>query len=318
MSEILKQAYARPLALTQNRYHHLINKGTVPKYIFDFYPIAQEYYHEFNPYFVHTIARDSLFSEFKVFTVRDGMYTFADFVLKYLKEIPKWKTTFLVPGAYAPIVPPQLKSQFLSYSLSQNRAPDIRKAKTVVIFALLCDQYFSSFEEIEKKLAGLRDLPPDATIEVCISLRRSPLLTDEKENLYYVQIPELIRKYTGNREIKWLRMRDLMEKTALNDVYLLDLLHGFTLTCDSYLHFFFLNKGGMVNILPVTPKKESLFEIDLSFGQKLHVNHLPETSKNGFVDLLFFSKMTKGDLSMNPKFHAEVRNHVTSSAYHSS
>ncbi len=318
MLEILKAAYDRPQALTQNRHHNLINKGSIPKYIYDYYPVNQEYYHEFNPYFVHLIAKETLFPEFRVFTVRDGIYTFADFLLKYMKEIPKWKTTFLVPASYAPIIPPQLQDQFFSYAISQKKKPDIQKAKTVIVFALLCDQYLSSYEDVEKKLSAIRGLPEDVKIEVCVSLRKSPLLQDEKENLHFIHIPEMIRKAAGNREITWLRMRDLMDKTILKDAYLLDLIHDNTLTCDSFLHYLFLSKGGMVNALPATTGKKNLFEIDLSFHHVLEVNPLPPVAKNAFVDLLFFTKLNKGELWSHPKFHAEVQKHITTSGYHNS
>ncbi len=317
MLEILKTAFDRPQAITQNRHQHLVNKGHYQKYFWDFYPIGEEYYHEFNPYFVHLVPNEKLFPEFKVFTVRDGMYTFADFLLKHVKEIPKWKTTFLIPEAYAPILPPQLKGQFLGYSLAQNSKPEIEKAKKVVIFALLCDQYFHSYAEIEKKLSILKKIPKDVKIEVCFTLRKSPLNIEDKENLHYLKIPDLIRKFTGNHEITWIRLKDLMEKTMLKDTYLLDLIHDFTLTSDSFLHYFFLNKGGMVNSLPVVSKHKSLFDIDLSFHHKLQVNPLPEVS-SGFVDLLFFAKMNRGEFWNLPKFHAEVRKYVTSSGYHAS
>jgi hypothetical protein len=306
MSEILKKAFARPHAINQSKNYHMVNKGKWPKYIWDFYPLAQDYYHEFNPYFVHLLYNPRIMPEFKIFTVRDGAYAFADFMVKNLKEIPKWKNHFLIPEKYAPLIPEQMKGQFLSYSSSQVRKPDIRKAKTVTIFAILCDQYFGDYEKVKEKLAVLKDMAPDAKIEVCISQRRNPLLPEEKENFHYIQTPELIRSAAGSREVKWLKLRDFMEKTVLRDNFLVDLMDGKLLTCDSYLHYWFLNRGGMVNALPEWNKKPSLFDIDISFGQKLHVSPLPEVSCQ-IAELIFVSKTTKDELITNPIFQDEVR-----------
>lgn len=310
MSEILKQAYAKPRALTQSRHYHLINRGEIPKYYWDLYPLVQDYYHEFNPFLVHLIYKDVIFPEFKVFTVRDGMYAFSDFLLRKMKEIPKWKNTFLIPESYAPLIPEHLETHFLTYSHSQVKAPDLSKAKTVVIFGLLNDYYFGSYEAVAKRLAPLKNLPADVRIEVCISQRKIPFLHEDKEHMHYIHIPEVIRKVLGNREIHWLRMKDLMDKTVLQNHHLVDLMDNQSFTCDSFLHFWFISRGGTVNSLPVTKKEETLFDIDLSFGQRLHVKKLP-THEKKIGELIFFSRLNRGNLLESSRFHEEVRNAVT-------
>lgn len=308
MSEILKACYDKPNALTQSKNYSLINRGFIPKYYWDLYPLAQDYYHEFNPYLVHTIykEKEEVFPAFKIFTVRDGMYPFADFLLTYMKELRNWKTLFLIPESYTPLIPENVRQNFLSYSLSQINKPDIKKAKTVVVFGLLNEYYYGSYEDIERRLAPLKDLSPDVKIEICLTQRRTPLLMEEKENLHFIMIPEIVRKILGNREFKWIRLRDLMEKTVLRDHYLIDLLHSQSLICDSYLHYWFLSRGGMINSLPQWKKEETLFEIDLSFNQKLNVKPLPDV-KSQFADLLFFYKTHKGEMWNSPPFHQEVR-----------
>jgi hypothetical protein len=312
MLEILKAAYDHPNALTQSKNYAMFGHGDWPKYIWDFYPIAQPYYHEFNPYFVHMISKDALFPEFKVFTVRDGAYGFGDFLLKFIREIPKWKNLFLIPSSYAPMVPDSIRGQFLSYSTSQVKPYDLKKAKCVTVFALMCDQYFGSYELISKKLEVLKDLPEDIKLEVCVAIRRNPLTIEDRDNLHFIKVPELIRKAAGNREIKWLRTRDLMEKSTLKDNVLIDLLEGQQLTCDNYLHFWFLSHGGAVHGLPVWNGEKSLFDIDLSLNQKMHVHPLPKVP-SAFADLMFFAKTTKVELITYPLFHAEVNKALNSS-----
>lgn len=310
MSEILKAAYAKPRAINQNKHHHLVNKGDWPKYIWDVYPIAQDYYHEMNPYFVHLIPDKRLIPEFPVFTVRDGIYAFADFMLKSMKDLATWKTNFIIPESYAPLVPDNLREKFFSSSSSQVRQPDIRKAKTVIVFGLLCDQYFGSYEKIAEKLSVLKDLPGDVKLEVCISQRRNPLSVEERENMHYINVPELIRKIVGNREIKWLLMRELMDKTVLRDSYLIDLMDGDLITCDSYLHFWFLARGGSIHQYKVWNKKPSLLEIDVNLNQKLEIRKLPDLKAN-IADLIFYSKIHKGDIHMTQSFHEEVRKAIS-------
>jgi hypothetical protein len=182
----------------------------------------------------------------------------------------------------------------------------------VVIFALLCDQYFGDYEKVAKKLSALKDLPKDVRIEVCLSQRKNPLSIEDKENLHYIQIPELIRKAVGNREIHWLRMKDIFEKTVLKDTILIDLLDGYALTCDSYLQYWWLSRGGAVNLVPIQKKEETLFDIDISFNHKLHVRPLTSRTSN-FADLMFFSKSTRNELFTYPLFHGEVKKILTSS-----
>jgi hypothetical protein len=97
-----------------------------------------------------------------------------------------------------------------------------------------------------------------------------------------------------------------MEKAVLRDNYLLDLMDGNELTCDSYLHFWFLSRGGMTNFHPESRKSGTLFDIDLSFGHKLEVDPLPAVPSH-FSDLIFISRMTKLDLWNHPGFQEEVR-----------
>ncbi|MES2527111.1 MAG: hypothetical protein V4598_08480 [Bdellovibrionota bacterium] len=306
MSEILKAAYDKPNALTQSKNYSLINRGEIPKYYWDLYPLAQDYFHEFNPYLVHTIYKPAVFPAFNIFTVRDGMHPFADFLVLNLKDLHKWKTRFLIPESYTPLIPDSLSDKFLAYSLTQVNKPDIKKAKTVVVFGLLNEYYYGSYEAIEKRLAPLKDLAPDVKIEVCLTQRRTPLLMEEKENLHYIHIPEIVRKVLGNREFKWLRLRELMEKTVLRDHYLIDLIHTPTLICDSYLHHWFLSRGGMINSLAQWKKEDdSIFEIDLSFNQKLNVKPLPDV-KREISELVFFYKTHKGEMWNSPPFHQEV------------
>lgn len=310
MSEILKASFDKPRALTQSKHYDLINRGEIHKYYWDLFPLAQDYYHEFNPFLVHLIYKDVIFNEFKIFTVRDGMFTFADFILKKVKDIPKWKTTFLIPESYTPLVPENLSEYFFSYTLSQANKPDLKKIKTVFVFGLMNDYYLGSYDDIRRRLAPLKDLPPDVKLEVCITQRRTPLLLEEKENLHYIHVPEIVRELAGNREIKWLRMRDLMEKTVLRDHYLIDLMHDQSFICDSYFHYWFLSHGGKINSLPVTKKEETLFDLDLSFNQKLHIKPLPKMERH-FSELMFFSRFNKGEMWSSPRFHEEVKKIVT-------
>lgn len=304
MSELLKKAFEKPRALTQNKHHFLVNRSRWPSYIHNFYPLAQEYFHEFNPYFVQLLDKEH-FQEFNVFTVRDGVFAFSDFILKNVKTIPEWNCLFLIPPHYTPLVPESIRSHFLSYSLTQKIKPDIKKAKTVTIFSLLCNQYYKDLEKVEDKLTILSDLPSEVSIDVCLPQRRNPFDPDDKETLDFIHLPELIRKTIGNRKFRWIKTRDLLERTIYSDDYLLDLMEGSTLTCDSYLHYWFLSRGGMVSSVSNWDGKEKPFDLDLSFHHKLHVEPLPEIKSN-IIELVFLSKMAKGDVIYHPLFHTEV------------
>ena len=307
MSEILKAAFAKPKALSQNKNWFMVDQETLAKYRWDLYPIGDVYYHEFNPYLVHTIPEESakVFPEFTVFTVRDGYITFADFLLTYWREIPKWKTHFLVPASYAPLIPENLAPYFLSYSTTQLLKPDLKSAKKVLIFGLLTDYYFGNYEEVEKKLLPLKDLGPDVRVDISLALRRNPLFTTETENHHHIIVPEIVRKVLGDRKVNWVKTNALMDQSVMKDCVLFDLIHDQRLICDSYLHFWFLMRGGAIQGVPQWTGEASLFDLDLSFNQKLHVHPLPKVKCN-FADLLYFAKTNKGELWNHSAFHKAV------------
>ena len=309
MSEILNACFKSPQALTQSKHYHLLERQDMAKYRWELYPLVNEYYHEFNPFFVHAIPdiHANVYPAFKIFTVRDGYIGFADFLLKYWRDIPNWGNTFLIPPSYAPLVPQSLQSHFLTYTTSQVKTPDIHAAKTVTVFGILMDYYFGNYDQIEKKLQQICDLPQDVKVEVCLSMRRNPFLTSERENFHWIRIPELIRKYLGDRDITWVRMADFMQRSALKKNFLIDLKIDDSLTCDSYLHFWYLERGGMIGNFPVwDPKQETLFDIDLNFGQKLQVHAFPKV-KDQFADLLYFAKTNRGERWNLSAFYNVVR-----------
>lgn len=310
MSDTLKKAFAKPRALSQSRYYaHSIKPQSV-RYPWDLYPHCQDYFHEFNPYFVHLIQNEEVFNLFSVFTVRDGMYTFAEFIVKNVKRFPKWRCTFLIPESYAGLVPENLSEHFLTYRSTQLETPDISKAKSVLVLGLLNESYLGPLEKIEARLAPLKDLDSDVSLEACLPLRADPLMLDQEEKILHIEIPDLIRKYAGNRKIKWVKQNEIMSKSVLRDFYLLDLKHDHSLVFDSFLHFWVLSRGGMVNSLPAYSPGESLFEIDLSFRQRLTIKPMPKVESK-FIDLILSSRGTKNDLWTDPNFQECVRGIVT-------
>lgn len=313
MSDTLKKAFEKPRALTQSRYYAHNVKPQGLSYIWDLYPHLQDYFHEFNPYFVHLIQNEEVFNLFSVFTVRDGMYTFADFVVKNVKRFPKWNCTFIIPEIYAGLIPDNLSKHFLTYRSTVLHRPDISKAKTVFILGFLNESYLGPLNDLESRLAPLKDLGPEVSLEVCLPLRADPLMQEQEEKILHVEIPDLIRKCAGGRKIKWVKQNELMAKSVLRDFYLLDLKHDQGLVFDSYLHFWVLSRGGMVNSLPVYTPGESLFEIDLSFRQRLLINPMPKV-KSRFIDLILCSRGLKNDLWADPNFQECVRGIVIGSS----
>lgn len=308
MSEILKRAFEKPQALTQSKHFNLLHRGEKPNYFWDLYPMTTEYYHEFNPYFVHSIPdqRVTVFPAFPVFTVRDGYIAFADFLLKYWKAIPKWKTTFLIPDSYTPLLPESLRGQFLSYRLTQKADPTTAAVKKVTIAGHMTSAYFGNYAEIERKLSLIRELPSTVRIEVCIQQRRNPFFQHEKENFHWVNIPEVIRKSAGNREVSFLRLHELMERSTFSGSLLIDLMVDTAFSCDSYLHFFYLGRGGVIAEYPVADESPALAAFDVSFNQRLSVHSLP-AADSCFSELIFYQKLHRGDICSHPGFHALLR-----------
>ncbi len=120
MYELIENQFKSGKALTQGKYYSIIKRDLWPKFYWDMYPLAQEYYHELNPYFLFNIFTPELYKFAKVFTVRDGYLNFADYMLKHVSTFNKLGVgCFLIHPSLAKLVPAHLTQYFASWQIVQ-------------------------------------------------------------------------------------------------------------------------------------------------------------------------------------------------------
>ncbi len=117
---------------------------------------------------------------------------------------------------------------------------------------------------------------------------------------------DLVRKALPGREIAFLKMKDIVERSVWRDTYLLDLMHDQFLVSDSYFWYFLASRGGSISQYKAKAPGNSLFDVAVSFEHNFHICPLPE-SPSKYNDLLFFRKMHVGDLMTNKNFHKLVQ-----------
>lgn len=308
MLEILNAQFAKPRCLTQNKKFSPLRRDRWPNYFWELYPMAQEYYHEFNPFFLFNIYDPGFYEYYKIFTVRDGMITLANFLVNNFNTIPKsGANLFLVHQDFAPLIPPQLAQYFGVWSISRPNPIKISEAKKIVIFAFVCDQYVGKLEEVQKKLSTLKQLRNDVEIEVYLPLRRNLFETNSKESIIHFELLTSIHQALPGKKVRFLKAEDFMEKSEMKNTYVLDLARDHFFVSDNYLHYFVLSRGGTMSNIPSQAPKESIFDIALSFNHSLHISPLPKVD-NLFTELLFYKKQSGAkDLIMDQQFQQIVR-----------
>jgi hypothetical protein len=157
MYEILKEQFKSGKSLTQSKYYSTVKRELWPKFFWDLYPLAQEYYHELNPYFLFNLYRPEFFKFTPVITVRDGYVPFANFLLNNFQNFSKLDSNvFLIHPELAPIIPEPLKKHFGAWNIVQKKQLTLQTAKKVIIFGFVCDQYLGEADDFMMCFSALK------------------------------------------------------------------------------------------------------------------------------------------------------------------
>jgi hypothetical protein len=310
MYEIIQKQFKRGKTLTQSKYYNAVRRDLWPKYYWDFYPLAQEYYHELNPYFLFNFYQTHLFSFSDVITVRDGYLSFANFLLNNVSTFEKLETgpMFIHPDL-APLVPQGLTDKFATWNLVQKKKTKLEDARRVVIFGLLSDEYLGSVEALEKKIQPLKNINPEATVEVYLPLRKNIFELQGKDSVLSQEVISLIKDVIPQKKIKFLTGEHFFEITNFKNAYLFDLAYDKFLVSDNYLHYYMQSRGATVNngSLDEAPA-DSIFSLDMSFHHELHISPLPKV-RNVFTELIFYKKsnLSVKDFQFDPGFQTLLR-----------
>ncbi len=290
MLDLIHKQYQSRKALSQTAYYDYSDRSKWPAYHWELYPLVDEFYHELNPFFLYNLYSKNFFNIMNFFTVKDGYITFAEFLLKNYQSIPKYGAHFLIHKSLVTLVPPNLRSYFSCWEMSQPKKIRIEDAKTVVVFGLMCDQYLGSLDKLAVRFEELKKINPEADIELYLTPRKEPLEETGKEVVTHFEVYDIIKNALPNRKINFLKTHEFNAKTHFSDLYFFDAgLDNFLVT-DKYIHYYVASKGGSVNHIPLEKPKDSVFDLALSFHHNLHVTPFPEDVDSIFVDMLVNTK----------------------------
>jgi hypothetical protein len=295
MLENIKEQFKSGKTLTQSKYYNFVKRELWPKYYWDLFPMAQEYYHELNPYFLFNMYRNDFFKFTKVTSVRDGYIPFASFILNNFSTFSKLEAgTLLVHPDLVPIIPPNIASSFGTWRIVQKKQLELSKAKKVIVFAFVSEQYLGTIDDVRKKLSALSTVSSEAAIELYLPIRKNVFDTVQKETLIIHQLMDAIKDILPNRKLKILTSEAFFDITVFKNTYVYDLAMDNAIVTDNYLHYYVQSRGATVNNESLTKAPEdSMFNLDISLHHEFHVCPLPKT-KNIFTDLLFYKKERPG------------------------
>jgi hypothetical protein len=291
MLENIKEQFRLGKSFTQSKYYGNVKRELWPKYYWDLYPLAQEYYHELNPYFLFNMYRPEFFRFTKTITVRDGFVPFASFILNNISTFSKLETgTLLIHPDLAPIVPSNISSQFGTWNIVQKKQIELSKARKVYIFGFVSDQYLGTIDQIKEKIKLLGEVSKDAEIELYLPVRKNVFDTISKDSVLIHLVMEILREELPGRRFKILTSEHFFDISNFKDSYFFDLAQDRFIVSDNYLHYYVQSRGATVHNQSLTKAPaNSMFSLDLSFHHELHICPLPK-EKNIFTDLLFYKK----------------------------
>jgi hypothetical protein len=310
MLEIIKEQFTSGKALSQSKYYNAVKREMWPKFYWDLYPLAQEYYHELNPYFLFNIYRPDFYRFTKVFTVRDGYVPFASFILTNFNTFAKLEAgQFLVHPDLARLVPTNINSQFGCWQIVQKKQIELSQARKVIVFGFVSDQYLGNMDDLKERLKELKNISSDAEIELYLPIRKNVFELHGKESLTIHLLMDYIKDILPGRKLKILTSEHFFDITNFKNTYVYDLAADNFIVSDNYLHYYVQSRGATVNNKSLTKAPEgSMFSLDLSLHHELHVCPLKK-DKNFFTDLLFYKKENPGikDLTFDPVLQSMLR-----------
>lgn len=314
MYEIIQSQFKSGRTLTQSKYYNSVRRDLWPKFYWDFYPLAQEYYHELNPYFLFNFYRNDYLSFSEVTTVRDGYLTFANFLLTNFNSWDKLETgPMLIHPDLAPLVPQHLAENFSTWNIVQPKKQNLKDAKKVFIFGLLSDEYLGSLESFQERIQVLKDVHPDASVEIYLPLRKNIFELKGKDSVLSQEVVSAIKDILPGRKLKFLTGEHFFEITNFKNSYFFDLNYDRFLVSDNYLHYYVQSRGATVNngSLDEAPK-DSFFSFEMSLHHELHVCPLPK-DKNVFTELIFYKKANPSvkEFLFDPGFQTLLREMLT-------
>ena len=206
------------------------------------------------------------------------------------------------------MVPPNFQEYFSCWHMVQPKKIPINKAKRVLIFGILAEQYIGSVESVAKKLRPLSALNPDIEIDIYLPQRKEPFEAEGKESVLQHHLIQKIIETIGSRKLNFIMTKDLMEKSVFNGTHLIDLAYDNFTVSDNYIHYHVASRGGIVDSFLDKAPEDSIFKLNLSLNHEVHITPFPKNVQSIFTELLFMKKTSSAASALfDPAIHALIR-----------
>jgi hypothetical protein len=219
------------------------------------YPLAQEYYHDLNPCFSFNLNSLPFFRKFPIVTFRDGAFSFASFMTQNYSQFNASEQIILIHKEIEHFVPSHLKSNFLSYQMTQSNRLKIQDAKRIVIIGILSDQVLEDENQIKEKLKILEHVSEEATIHLYLQSRKSPFQQFYLESTLIEPFKWDLFKRFKNQPV-FLNSPSLLNLSCLGDAYVINLQSNRFMIADSYTDYLLASKGATIGEWNTTNEEE--------------------------------------------------------------
>lgn len=310
MYEIIKKQFENGRSLALLKYNSSVKRESRPDFDNDLYPINQDYFHELNPFFLCNLNPKELFSFTNVFTVRDGHITFADFLLNNFSNLQNLgPELFIIHPDLVPLIPDNIKNYFATWWTVQKEQTNLKAASKIIVTGIICEHTISNLDTLKLKLQKLKQIDPEASVELYLPIRRDMFYKKYKENVLIHQVMKCLSEILPDKDFKLLTTSNFFEIGNFKNTYVIDLAQDNFLVADNFLHYYVQARGGTVEASSLTsPPRDSFFSFDLSLYHELHITPLNQ-EKNVFMELLMYKKQNPHvkEYLYEPTFHNLLR-----------
>ena len=274
----------------------------------DIYPVCLDYYHELNPFMAMDLDNIGYLNDCKVTTLRDGVVSFADFLLKNINKLQDLDTHFLVHPDLARIIPEHLKEKFSCWHHGHTKKMVAQESEKFFIFALAGEELVLDLDKTKLKLLEIKEWMNKKEIILFISNRKNPFQLLWNESVLLHEIIDLIKSIFPENKISYVTIKDVLNMNSWHKIYCLDLFNNTLIHSDNYLNHFIAARGGMINDFNSSPMDDIIFKMPLSLYHEIRLTPLPKF-KSIFPEVLFYKKKhPQSELLTDPVFYQLLKN----------
>lgn len=246
-------------------------------------PLTEDLFHPLNPCFLFELTNQALLQHASVITVRDGLITFMDFLLKNHQKIPHLGITFLIPLSLEKLVPHHLKDFFLVYEFNQEASNDTAEKK--LIYAHLTEEYLG--ENISKSLERLH-FPDGQQVTIYLSEERN-LSKINYNNIFSQKFLFQLFQQLKNCQVQLINEITFFDGTDYSKYDFIDLACDNFLVSDSSVSFHIASRGCRNVYPPQRSDRKPIYQMQMSLYHQMNIFEI-QAQDQIFSEMLLHKK----------------------------